>query len=83
LDSNPDAETTEYEKHQKSLEDVFNPIMAKVYQAAGGQPGGFPGGFPGTGPQQGGNFPGSGSTQGPKVDEVDWVHVYGYFISIF
>jgi len=67
LDSHPDAETSEYEKKQKELEDLFNPIMSKIYQAAGGQPGGPPGGFPGAGgPSAGGS---SGST--PKVDEVD------------
>jgi len=51
------------------MEDIFNPIMAKVYQQAGGQPGGFPGapgGFQGA--------PGaatSGGNKGPQVDEVD------------
>lgn len=68
--SHPEAETEEYEAKQKELEGIFNPIMQKVYQAAGGQPGGqgFPGGagFPGA---QG--FPGQGSTSGPTVDEVD------------
>jgi heat shock protein 1/8 len=71
LDSHPDAETSEYERQQKEVEDLFNPIMSKIYQAAGGQPGGFPGGFPGGagGPAGGPSAGGSGST--PKVDEVD------------
>jgi heat shock protein 1/8 len=67
LDSNPEAETSEYERKQKEVEDLFNPIMSKIYQAAGGQPGGFPGG-PG-GPTGAPPAGGSGST--PKVDEVD------------
>jgi len=72
LDEHPDAETSEYERKQKEVEDVFNPIMAKVYQAAGGAPGG-PGGFPGAA----GGFPGgatgpsTSSGSGPKVDDVD------------
>jgi len=70
LDSHPDAETTEYERQQKQIEDAFNPIMARVYQAAGGQPGGagFPGGFPGG---AGGAGPSAGGNTGPTVDEVD------------
>jgi heat shock protein 1/8 len=60
LDSNPDSDISEYERQQKSLEDLFNPIMAKVYQAAGGQPGGFP--------EQGQSEESSGKTTGPKVD---------------
>lgn len=70
LDANPEAETSEYERRQKLIEDAFNPIMARIYQAGGGQPGaggaGFPGGFPGAG----GASP-SGGNQGPTVDEVD------------
>ena len=73
LSSNPEAETGEYEAKQKDLESAFNPIMAKVYQAAGGAPGGPGGpGFPG-----GAGFPGGpgagtpGAQSGPQVDEVD------------
>ena len=36
LDSNSEAETAEYERKQKEVEDLFNPIMQKVYQGAGG-----------------------------------------------
>jgi len=69
LDGHADAETSEYERKQKEAEEIFNPIMAKIYQAAGGQPGGFPGGFPGAGGPAGGA---SGPTSsGPGVDEVD------------
>lgn len=70
LSANQEADTGEFEAKQKELEGIFNPIMAKVYQAAGGAPpgaggAGFPGGFPGA-PQ--GGAPGG---QGPEVDEVD------------
>jgi len=70
FDSNPDAETSEYERRQKEVEEIFNPIISKVYQAAGGQPGGpgAPGGFPGAGGPSG---PAGGSGNTPKVDEVD------------
>merc|ERR1711979_39533 len=42
LDENQLAEKDEFEAQQKELEGVVNPIMMKVYQAAGG--GGMPGG---------------------------------------
>jgi len=52
----------------KELEGVVNPIMMKVYQAAGGG-GGMPeGGMPGGG-FGGGDAPGGAS--GPTVEEVD------------
>lgn len=66
LDSHPDAETSEYERQQKNIENIFNPVMARVYQTTGGQPGGQPGAYPGAG----GPSPSGGNT-GPKVDEVD------------
>merc|ERR1712209_260639 len=47
LDKNQLAEKDEFEAKQKELEGVVNPIMMKVYQAAGGggdMPGGMPGG---------------------------------------
>ena len=79
LSSNQEADTPEYEAKQKELEGMFNPIMAKVYQAAGGAPpgaegfpggaGGFPGGgFPGAGGFPGGapgGAPGATGGQGP------------------
>ena len=65
LDKNQLAEKDEFEAKQKELEGVVNPIMMKVYQAAGG--GGMPeGGMPGGGM---GGAPGGGA--GPTVEEVD------------
>merc|ERR1712076_31654 len=62
LDKNQLAEKDEFEAKQKELEGVVNPIMMKVYQAAGGAPdGGMPGG--------GDAAPGGGA--GPTVEEVD------------
>merc|ERR1712017_66301 len=67
LDKNQLAEKDEFEAKQKELEGVVNPIMMKVYQAAGG--GGMPeGGMPGGG-FDGGAAPGGGG--GPTVEEVD------------
>merc|ERR1719253_85463 len=64
LDKNQLAEKDEFEAKQKELEGVVNPIMMKVYQAAGG--GGMPeGGMPG------GGMPGGGNAGGPTVEEVD------------
>merc|ERR1712151_14680 len=63
LDKNQLAEKDEFESKQKELEGVVNPIMMKVYQAAGG--GGMPeGAMPG-------GMPGSGGGAGPTVEEVD------------
>merc|ERR1712232_1483651 len=66
LDKNQLAEKDEFETKQKGLEGIVNPIMMKVYQAAGG--GGMPeGGMPG------GGFSGAapGGAGGPTVEEVD------------
>ncbi|KAE9399330.1 heat shock cognate 70 [Gymnopus androsaceus JB14] len=73
LDASQEASKEEYETRQKELESVANPIMQKLYGAAGGAPGaegGFPGagGFPGGAP---GGFPGAGAEDGPSVEEVD------------
>jgi len=78
LDASQEASKEEYEAKQKELEEVANPIMMKMYQAAGGDAaggggfpgaGGFPGGagFPGAAP---GGFPASDDT-GPSIEEVD------------
>merc|ERR1711959_872067 len=68
LDKNQLAEKDEFEGKQKELEGIVNPIMMKVYQAAGGG-GGMPeGGMPGGG--FGGGAPGGGGG-GPTVEEVD------------
>merc|ERR1719269_123816 len=69
LDKNQLAEKDEFEAKQKELEGIVNPIMMKVYQAAGGDAGGMPGGMPGGG-GYGGAPPGAGAG-GPTVEEVD------------
>jgi molecular chaperone DnaK (HSP70) len=70
LDGAQEAGKEEYEERQKELEAVANPIMQKLYGAAGGPPGGA-GGFPGGAP---GGFPGAGAgapgADGPSVEEV-------------
>mmetsp|Transcript_48435 Transcript_48435/g.80496 ORF Transcript_48435/g.80496 Transcript_48435/m.80496 type:complete len:652 (+) Transcript_48435:43-1998(+) len=63
------ANKEEYEAKQKEVEKICNPIIAKMYQAAGGAPGGFPGGFPGAGGAGAGA--GAGGPAEPMVDEVD------------
>ena len=47
LEANADAETEEYSKKQKEVEQIDNPILKELYQAAGGPKGGAPGGAPG------------------------------------
>jgi len=70
LDKNSSAEKEEFDSRRKEVEEVYNPIIQKIYSQAGGSgampnmPNGFPGGFPG-------GFGGSGPQQGPKVEEVD------------
>merc|ERR1712166_1537978 len=66
LDKNQLAEKDEFEAKQKELEGVVNPIMMKVYQAAGGAP---DGGMPDGGMPSGNAPPGGGG--GPTVEEVD------------
>jgi len=79
VESNPNAQSEEYEKKQKEIEEVFNPIITKIYGSMGGEgagaggfpggAGGFPGGFPGgPGGATGGNATGG---KGPQVDDVD------------
>merc|ERR1712048_1107455 len=63
LDKNQLAEKDEFEAKQKELEGVVNPIMMKVYQAAGG---GGAGGMP----DMSGGAP-AGGAGGPTVEEVD------------
>merc|ERR1712080_275764 len=66
LDNNQTAEKDEYEDKQKELEQIFNPIIQKLYAGgAGGAPGGgMPGGAPGGPP------PSTGGA-GPTIEEVD------------
>jgi len=69
LDGNQLAEKEEFEHHQKEVEKVCNPIVAKLYGGAGGMPGGMPeGGMPGAGGMPGNNSAGG---QGPTIEEVD------------
>jgi L1 cell adhesion molecule like protein len=65
----PTAGKEEYDAKIKELEAVFNPIMMRVYQAAGGMPGqGMPGmNFPG-GQSEGQSHQGTSQT---NVDDVD------------
>ena len=42
VNDNPAAVKDEYDSKMKEIEGIFNPIMQKVYQQAGGQPGGMP-----------------------------------------
>merc|ERR1711977_189363 len=68
LDKNQLAEKDEFETKQKEIEGIVNPIMMKVYQAAGGA-GEMPtGGMPGGGMGGGG---GNAGNAGPTVEEVD------------
>ena len=74
LDSNHEVlEKEAYDKKQKEVEAIVNPIMTKMYQAAGGAPGagGMPPGFdPSQFAQQAGGASRGGSNE-PKVEEVD------------
>ncbi|KAJ8642338.1 hypothetical protein MRB53_019032 [Persea americana] len=63
LDSNQLAEADEFEDKTKELESICNPIIAKMYQGAGGD---MPPGMDEDGPSVGG----SGGA-GPKIEEVD------------
>lgn len=68
LDANQLADKEEYDHRQKELEAVCNPIITKLYGAAGGAPGGFPGAPGGAG----GAAPGAGTGgSGPTIEEVD------------
>merc|ERR1711976_514900 len=67
LDNNQTAEKDEFEHQQKELEKVCNPIITKLYQAAGGAPGGMPGGFPGAPGAGAGAAPDAGAGSGPTI----------------
>merc|ERR1719240_1636849 len=64
-----DADVTAFEEKQKELEGKFNPIMMRVYQAAGGAPGGMPG-APGGMPDMSGAGAGGAAPSTP-VDDLD------------
>ena len=63
LDGNQLAEADEFEDKMKELESICNPIIAKMYQGAGGADMG--GAMDDDGPAPG------GSGAGPKIEEVD------------
>ncbi|KAL0736969.1 hypothetical protein Bca4012_013179 [Brassica carinata] len=65
LDGNQMAEADEFEDKMKELESVCNPIIAKMYQGAGGEAGG-----PGAGMDDDEAPPSTGGA-GPKIEEVD------------
>lgn len=74
LDANQLAEVDEFQDKQKEVEGVCNPIITKLYQAAGGAPGGMPEGMPGMPggmPGAGGAAPNAGGSAGPTIEEVD------------
>merc|ERR1719183_1399626 len=71
LESNPDASTEDYEAKQKEVEGKFQPIIMRIYQAAGGAPGGMPGGMPGGGMPGGGMPDMSGAGMGGGAGGVD------------
>nr|ABX26256.1 heat shock protein 70-like protein [Panax quinquefolius] len=62
LESNQLAEADEFEDKMKELESICNPIIAKMYQGAGGE-----GGVP----MDDDEIPVGGSGAGPKLEEVD------------
>jgi len=73
LDANQTAEKDEFEDKQKEIEGICNPIIQKLYSAAGGD-GGMPGGGMPGGGMPGGGMPGGGASQGgsgPTIEEVD------------
>ena len=72
LDENQLAEVDEFQAKQKEVEAVCNPIITKLYGAAGGAPGGPDmGGMGGAA----GGAPGAGAGgqggAGPTIEEVD------------
>jgi len=70
LENNAQADKDEYERRQKELEQVSNPIMSKLYQQGGGAPdmGGMGANFGGG---QGGGAPPSGSSGGPSFEDLE------------
>jgi len=77
IEANPDADADAIAGKQKEIEAKYNPIMMRVYQAAGG-PGAGAGGFPGGG-FPGGGFPGgagagtgTGGATDAGVEDLDW-----------
>jgi len=75
LDGNQQAEKEEFDHKQKELEDIFNPIIKRIYQEAQDAGAGMPGGpqMPGGAgmPQGGAPGAGAGGKAGPTIEEVD------------
>jgi len=70
LEGNQDADADAFNAKQKELEGKFNPIMMRIYQAAGGAPGGMPNMPGGPMPDMGGaGAAGAGTSAG--VDDLD------------
>lgn len=63
LEDNEDATKEEFESKQKEIEAVANPVMTKMYQAAGAAAGGMPAGGPNPEQTSGGD--------GIDIEEVD------------
>ena len=74
VNDNPAASKEEYDAKQKEIEAIFNPIMQKVYQQAGGAPGGMPnfgGAHPGAGGAGNGPNPGAKGTATGGAEDVE------------
>merc|ERR1712178_222489 len=63
VSSNPDASTEEFDQMKKDIEAAYNPIMQRIYQAAGGAGMGGMGGM--------GGMPGAGgpTPNAPQPDD--------------
>jgi L1 cell adhesion molecule like protein len=74
VNDNPAASKEEYDAKQKEIETIFNPIMQKIYQQAGGAPGGMPnfgGAQPGAAPGTAGPNPGARGTATGGAEDVE------------
>ena len=74
VNDNPAASKEEYDSKQKEIEAIFNPIMQKIYQQAGGAPGGMPnfgGAHPGAGGAGNGPNPGAKGTATGGAEDVE------------
>jgi len=73
LDAHQDASAEEYDAKTKEVEQVFQPIMTKIYQATGGAPGqdGGMGGMPGMPGGMGGGMPGGPTQPNANVEDLD------------
>ena len=74
VNDNPAASKEEYDAKVKEIEAVFNPIMQKIYQQAGGAPGGMPnfgGAHPGAGAPGAGPSPGAKGTATGGAEDVE------------